>query len=85
MGMAGVTMHQGTAAGPSALAAIEATTRQAERARRAEAVRVRQRAALLALLVQTMTELQISMAELHAARRAAQPARPQRLKASARQ
>lgn len=36
--------------------------RQALRARRAEAVRLRQRAALLELLVQTMAELHISMA-----------------------
>jgi hypothetical protein len=83
--MAGVTTHQDAAAGPSALAAIEATARQAERARRAEAVRLRQRAALLALVVRTMAELQISMAELSAARRAAQPARAKPLNPGARQ
>lgn len=54
--------------------AIQATTRQAQRARRAEAVRLRQRAALLELLVQTMADLNISMAELNAARRATMPA-----------
>lgn len=54
--------------------AIQATARQALRARRAEAVRLRQRAALLELLVQTMAELHISMAELNAARRAILPA-----------
>lgn len=48
--------------------------RQALRARRAEAVQQRQRAALLELLVQTMAELRISMAELNAARRS-QPGR----------
>jgi hypothetical protein len=50
--------------------AIVAAGRQAQRARRAETVRQKQRAALLALLVQTMAELNISMAELNAARRA---------------
>lgn len=50
--------------------AIQAAARQAQRARRAETVRQRQRAALLDLLVQTMAELHISMAELNAARRA---------------
>lgn len=54
--------------------AIQATARQALRARRAEAVRLRQRAALLELLVQTMAELHISMAELNAARRVTLPA-----------
>jgi len=54
--------------------AIQAATRQAQRARRAEAVRLRQRAALLELLVQTMAELNISMTELNAARRATLPA-----------
>ncbi|CAA2110490.1 hypothetical protein [Variovorax paradoxus] len=49
---------------------ILAAGRQAQRARRAEAVRQKQRAALLALLAQTMAELNISMAELGAARRA---------------
>lgn len=57
-----------------AVRAIQATARQALRARRAEAVRLRQRAALLELLVQTMAELHISMAELNAARRATLPA-----------
>jgi hypothetical protein len=50
--------------------AIVAAARQAQRARRAETVRQKQRAALLALLAQTMAELHISMAELNAARRA---------------
>jgi acyl-CoA reductase-like NAD-dependent aldehyde dehydrogenase len=50
--------------------AIRATVRQAQRTHRAETVRVRQRAALLALLAKTMAELHISMAELNAARRA---------------
>lgn len=50
--------------------AIAATGRQAQRARRAETVRQKQRAALLALLAQTMVDLNISMAELNAARRA---------------
>ncbi|WP_432729998.1 hypothetical protein [Variovorax sp. W6] len=50
--------------------AIRATARQAQRTHRAETVRVRQRAALLALLAKTMAELHISMAELNAARRA---------------
>jgi len=50
--------------------AIHATERQARRARRAETVRLRQRAALLGLLAQTMAELGISMTELTAARRA---------------
>ncbi|QNK66540.1 hypothetical protein [Variovorax sp. PAMC26660] len=54
--------------------AIQAVARQAQRARRAETVRLRQRAALLELLVQTMAELHISMAELNAARRAHAPA-----------
>lgn len=49
--------------------AIQAAARQAQRARRAETVRLRQRAALLELLVQTMADLHISMAELNAARR----------------
>lgn len=50
--------------------AIAATGRQAQRARRAETVRRKQREALLALLAHTMAELNISMAELGAARRA---------------
>jgi hypothetical protein len=50
--------------------AIVAAARQAQRARRAETVRQKQRVALLALLAQTMAELHISMAELNAARRA---------------
>jgi len=50
--------------------AIHATERQAQRARRAETARLRQRAALLDLLAQTMVELHISMSELNAARRA---------------
>lgn len=54
--------------------AIQAAARQAQRARRAETVRLRQRAALLELLVQTMAELHISMAELNAARKALAPA-----------
>lgn len=54
--------------------AIQAAARQAQRARRAETVRLRQRAALLELLVQTMAELHISMAELNAARKALMPA-----------
>ncbi|MBN8758129.1 MULTISPECIES: hypothetical protein [Variovorax] len=54
--------------------AIQAAARQAQRARRAEIVRQRQRAALLELLVQTMADLHISMAELNAARRAMAPA-----------
>lgn len=37
-------------------------------------MRLRQRAALLELLVQTMAELHISMAELNAARKALAPA-----------
>lgn len=53
--------------------AIQAAARQAQRARRAETVRLRQRAALLELLAQTMAELHISMAELNAARRALAP------------
>lgn len=50
--------------------ALQATGRQAQRARRAETVRRKQREALVALLARTMAELDISMAELHAARRA---------------
>ncbi|AVQ85529.1 hypothetical protein C4F17_31460 [Variovorax sp. PMC12] len=50
--------------------AIHATERQAQRARRAETARQRQRAALLDLLAQTMAEMHISMSELNAARRA---------------
>ncbi|WP_198087172.1 hypothetical protein [Variovorax sp. E3] len=53
--------------------AIQAAARQAQRARRAETVRLRQRAALLELLVQTMADLHISMAELNAARKAMAP------------
>lgn len=50
--------------------ATRSAAQQAQRARRAETVRLRQRAALLALMAKTMAELQISMAELGEARRA---------------
>ncbi|MGF6347132.1 hypothetical protein [Variovorax sp. W2I14] len=56
--------------------AIHATERQAQRARRAETARQRQRAALLDLLAQTMAELHISMSELNAARRAREGSKP---------
>lgn len=55
---------------PPTSRAIRTTARQAQRARRAETVRQRQRAALLTLLARTMAELHISMAELNEARRA---------------
>lgn len=53
--------------------ALQEASRQAQRARRAETVRQRQRAVLLELIAQTMADLHISMAELGAARRALAP------------
>jgi hypothetical protein len=50
--------------------ALQEASRQAQRARRAEIVRQRQREVLLELIAQTMADLHISMAELGAARRA---------------
>ncbi|MGJ7484372.1 hypothetical protein ACSFA2_03885 [Variovorax sp. LT2P21] len=50
--------------------ALTSALRQADRARRAEAVRLRQRAALIELMAQTMADLHISMSELGEARRA---------------
>ena len=50
--------------------ALVGALRQADRARRAEAARLRQRAALLELMAQAMADLHISMSELSEARRA---------------
>jgi hypothetical protein len=49
--------------------AIEETTRQTKRAQRAEAVRRRQRARLLELMAEAMSELHIPFSELKAAQR----------------
>lgn len=49
---------------------LTAADRQVRRTRRAEAVRLRQRAALLSLIAVSMVEFGISNAELIAARRA---------------
>lgn len=49
---------------------LTAADRQVRRTRRAEAVRMRQRAALLSLMAASMAEFGISHAELVAARRA---------------
>ncbi|RZS78870.1 hypothetical protein [Pigmentiphaga kullae] len=49
---------------------LNATSRQLERTRRVETVRIRQRERLLRMLVESMAELGISGAEIQAARRA---------------
>lgn len=49
--------------------AIEETTRQTKRAQRAEAVRRRQRARLLELMAEAMSDLHIPFSELKAAQR----------------
>jgi len=49
--------------------ALRRAADQAQRVRRAEAARARQRATLVMLMAQTMAELHITMAELNTARR----------------
>ncbi len=72
-----MTLHDMSGPDSPAQRATRSAAQQADRVRRAEAVRLRQRAALVELMAKTMAELQISMDELGEAQRAlARPSAP---------